>query len=157
MALKSLRYHCYCPFNHKSAGISIPRPNLSYFLGTTGCGAPRMHCMQQVRWSKLPGLDPVSGSLDTVKSVVRAIPSSTETPDIHEGPPNLAESNGNAMRPIGRRPMKTLESGSPKKDCKTVCISVHRHYILVIFRDWPITRPRSSRKILSKLLLAIYT
>jgi hypothetical protein len=44
MALKSLRYHCYCPFNHKSEGISIPRPNLSYFLGSTGRGAPRMHC-----------------------------------------------------------------------------------------------------------------
>jgi hypothetical protein len=39
--------------------------------------------------------DPLyGGTLDTVKSVVRAIPSSTETPeclpDIHEGPPNLA-------------------------------------------------------------------
>jgi hypothetical protein len=59
------------------------------------------NALQQVRWSKLPGLDPVSGSaggtLDTVKSVVRAIPNSTETPeclpDFHEGPPNLAESN----------------------------------------------------------------
>jgi hypothetical protein len=38
------------------------------------------------------------GTLHTVKSVVRAIPSSMETserlPDIHKGPPNLAESNG---------------------------------------------------------------
>jgi hypothetical protein len=38
------------------------------------------------------------GTLHTVKSEVRAIPSSAETPerlpDIHEGPPNLAESNG---------------------------------------------------------------
>jgi hypothetical protein len=41
------------------------------------------------------------GTLDTVKSVVRAIPSSTETPecipDIHEGLPNLAETNASAL------------------------------------------------------------
>jgi hypothetical protein len=56
--------------------------------------------------------------------------------------------------------MKILESGSPKKDCKTLRISVHRHYILNVQRkgdkrDWPITRPRSSRKFLSQILLAI--
>jgi hypothetical protein len=50
--------------------------------------------------SKLPGLDPVSGSAMAApfKSVVRAIPSSDGNsrtpPEIHEGPPNLAESNG---------------------------------------------------------------
>jgi hypothetical protein len=51
--------------------------------------------------SKLPGLqDPVSGSAMAapfIRSVVRAIASSTETPErppeIHEGLPNLAESN----------------------------------------------------------------
>jgi hypothetical protein len=43
MGLKSLRYHYWCPFNHESEGISIPWSNLSYFLGTTGRGAPRMH------------------------------------------------------------------------------------------------------------------
>jgi hypothetical protein len=41
-----------------------------------------------------------------VKSVVRAIPSSTETPehlpDIHEGPPNLAESNGMILKYTSR-------------------------------------------------------
>jgi hypothetical protein len=44
MGLKSLRYHYWCPFNHEREGISSPRSNLSYFLGTTDRGAPRMHC-----------------------------------------------------------------------------------------------------------------
>jgi hypothetical protein len=44
MGLKSLRYHYWCPFNHESEGISSPRSNLSYFLGTTCRGATRMHC-----------------------------------------------------------------------------------------------------------------
>jgi hypothetical protein len=89
MALKSLRYHYRCQFN-ESEGISIPHSNLSYCAELPEC----------IAVSKLPGLDPVSGSaivLHMVKSVVRAIPSSTETPeclpDIHEGPSNLAESN----------------------------------------------------------------
>jgi hypothetical protein len=52
------------------------------------------NALQHERWSKLLGLDPVSGS---AMAVVRAIPRYTETPerlpDIHEGLPNLAESN----------------------------------------------------------------
>jgi hypothetical protein len=50
-------------------------------------------------WTRFPIR--YGGTLYTVKSVVRAIPSSTETPeclpDIHEGPPNLAESNGSLV------------------------------------------------------------
>jgi hypothetical protein len=48
------------------------------------------------------------------------------------------------LRPIRRRRMKTLESGSIKNDCKIVRISLHRHYILNMHhkrdkRNWPIT------------------
>jgi hypothetical protein len=54
-----------------------------------------MHSSQQIAGTG-PGFW-IRGTLHTVKSVVRAIPSSAETPErppeIHEGHPNLAESN----------------------------------------------------------------
>jgi hypothetical protein len=98
MGLKPLRYQYWCPFNHESERTSSPRSNLSYFLGTTLYRSrSSQNALQHKRWSKLPGLGPVSWSAMAVKSVVRAIPSSTETPErspeIHEGLPNLAESN----------------------------------------------------------------
>jgi hypothetical protein len=80
MASKSLRYHYGCQFNHESEGISIPHSNLSYFLGTTVRGAPRMHCSEYLNCRD----DPVSGSAMAAHFIL---------PDIHEGPPNLAESN----------------------------------------------------------------
>jgi hypothetical protein len=71
--------------------------------GNYRSGASRMHCNRKDGvncrdWTRIR----YGGTLDAVKSVVRAIPSSTETPerlpDIHEGPPNLAESNGCIIR-----------------------------------------------------------
>jgi hypothetical protein len=55
----SLGYHCWCPFNHESEGISSPRSNLSYLLGTTGRGASRMHCntkdgVNSRDWTRFP-------------------------------------------------------------------------------------------------------
>jgi hypothetical protein len=85
MASKSFRYHNRCQFNHESEGISITHANLSY-----------LHCAELpecIAVSKIAGTGPgfrirYCGTLHTVKSVVRANPSSTETteclPDIHD-------------------------------------------------------------------------
>jgi hypothetical protein len=67
MGLKLLRYHYWCPFNHESDGISSPRSNLSYFLGTSGRGAPRMHCNTKDGvncrgWTRFPDPQVVSPS-----------------------------------------------------------------------------------------------
>jgi hypothetical protein len=58
--------------------------------------ASSQNALQQVRWSKLPGLDPVSGSAMAAPFIRSSLGSpscdgnSRTPPEIHEGPPNLA-------------------------------------------------------------------
>jgi hypothetical protein len=63
---RNLLDHYQCQFNHESEEISIPYSNL-YFLGTTIRGDPGTRPDFRISYG---------GTLHTVKSVVRAIPTS---------------------------------------------------------------------------------